>query len=322
MAKKYDKYELEIILALGFLILFLISINFVSGYSFHSAVQGYEKQFENSVNVSATMIQDRLQNEYKRWEKSPMILADILQDFYLLTNIGDIAVTDIEGEEIFALRSGGGIQENDYSVKKTIRDKNGKILAYVKIAKSDDLGYKFSTLTKWDYIFRIAGLICAFVAAAYFLWAILYPYRRIKKEALDYNFDMKYDSKSYGIEYIVETFKNIIRELEEKSSYLEIMYEGSEKKADSIARYNEHILGSITSGVVICDSMGIVTRFNRSAENILKFFEKDCRGKHYCEIFGSDHKLALMFDDALIHGKTHSRLTCLMISMLIQPLRW
>ena len=38
MAKKYDKYELEIIISLGILILFLISINFISGFSFHSAV--------------------------------------------------------------------------------------------------------------------------------------------------------------------------------------------------------------------------------------------------------------------------------------------
>jgi PAS domain S-box-containing protein len=309
MAKKYDKYELEIIISLGFMILFLISINFVSGYSFHSAVGGYNRQFENSINLSATVIQERLTNEYYRWEESTVALADILHDLYLITEIRDIAVTDTSGAEIFSMKSILSEKRDGerYGVKRPIRGKNGVVLAYVEISKTDELGLEFSKLSKWDNIFRFAGLLCAMVAAAYFLRAILYPYRRIRREALDYNLDIKYDGKSHGVEYIVNTFKSVIRELEEKSSHLEEMFEGSEKKADSIARYNEHILGSITSGVVICDSIGRITRFNRSAENILDFFEKDCRGKHYSDIFGPDHRLSRMLDDALIRGITHSR---------------
>ncbi|UCE66433.1 MAG: PAS domain-containing protein [Candidatus Zixiibacteriota bacterium] len=309
MAKKYDKYELEIIISLGFLILFLISINFISGYSFHSAARGYENQFENSVNISAAMIQEKLENEYYKWGRSPIVLADILQDLYLITDIENITVTDKSGAEIFSLKSDSS-QDSDrdeYNVKRPIRGNDGIILAYVEITKTDDLGYEFVRLSRWDNIFRFAGLACAMIAAAYFLWAVLYPYRRIKKEALNYNLDIICDGKSHGIEYVVNTFKSVIRELEEKSCHLEIMYEGSEKKADSIARYNDYILGSITSGVVICDSTGIVTRFNRSAENILNFFERDCRGKHYCDIFGPDHRLSCLLDDALINGKIHSR---------------
>jgi PAS domain S-box-containing protein len=86
------------------------------------------------------------------------------------------------------------------------------------------------------------------------------------------------------------------------------MYESSEKRADSLARYNEYILGSISSGVVICDSGGIVTRFNPSAQTILQYFERDCRGRHYREVFGAEHKLVGLLDDALLHKKVHSRL--------------
>ena len=309
MAKKYDKYELEIIISLGFLILFLISINFISGYSFHSAARGYENQFENSVNISAAMIREKLEHEYYKWERSPIVLTDMLQDLSLITDIKDITVTDKSGAEILSLKSNSSQESarEKYTVKRPIRGKDSIILAYVEITKTDDLGYEFVRLSKWDNIFRFAGLACAMIAAGYFLWAVLYPYRRIKKEALNYNLDIICDGKSHGIEYVVNTFKSVIRELEEKSSHLEIMYEGSEKKADSIARYNDYILGSITSGVVICDSMGVVTRFNHSAENILNFFEKDCRGKHYCDLFGPDHRLSGMLDDALIDGKIHSR---------------
>ncbi len=309
MAKKYDKYELEIIISLGFLILFLISINFVSGYSFHGAVLSYENQFENSVNISATLIQEKLENERYKWERSTNVLADILQDLSLITDIDDITVTDKNGVKILSTKSNLSMESDNekFTIKRPIRAKGGVIWGYVEIAKKNDLGDRFAKLSMWDIVFRLAGLVCAIIAAAYFLRAVLYPYRRIKKEALDYNLDIKYDGKSHGVEYVVDTFKNVIRELEEKSSHLEILYEGSEKRADSISRYNDYILGSITSGVVICDSLGIVTRFNRSAENILNFFEKDCRGKHYCDIFGPAHRLSHMLDDALIHGRTHSR---------------
>jgi PAS domain S-box-containing protein len=309
MAKKYDKYEFEIIISLGFLMLFLISINFISGYSFHRAVVGYRNQFEHSVNISAAMIQEKLENDYGKWEDSTVALADILHDLYLITDIHDISVTDKSGEEIFALRANrqSANDRDQYSITRPIKGKDGKILAFVIIKKTDESGQKFASLSRWDNIFRIAGLACAILVAAYFLRAVLYPYRRIKKEALNYNLDVKYDSKSHGIEYIVNTFKNVIRELVEKSSQLERLYENSEKKADSITRYNEYILGSITSGVVICDSGGIVTRFNRSAENILDFFERDCRGKHYRDIFGQEHRLTRMLDDALVEGKIHSR---------------
>ena len=140
MAKKYDKYELEIIISLGFLILFLISINFISGYSFHSAVQGYEDQFDNSVNISAVMIQERLEHEYYKWERSPMVLADILQDLYMITDIENIMVTDISGVEIFSLNldfSRDGDREK-YTVRRPIRGKDGIITAYVEITKTDE----------------------------------------------------------------------------------------------------------------------------------------------------------------------------------------
>ncbi len=94
-------------------------------------------------------------------------------------------------------------------------------------------------------------MIAALIVAAFFIKAVLYPYQRIKREALDYNLDLRDDNSGKGIEYVIETFKDVISELEDKKTSLETMYRNSEKRADSLARYNEYILGSISSGVVI-----------------------------------------------------------------------
>ena len=310
MTKKYDRYELEIIISLGFLILFLISINFISGYSFERAIHGQAAQFDKAANIAANHIRSELERDIYKWAKSNELLLERLRDLSMLTNIENITVSDTSGQIIGELASAtsGRKATRVLKLKRPLRLRNGRTVAYLTIATTNSMGDRFDTLSRWDAIFRAAGLIAALIVAAYFIKAVLYPYQRIKREAMDYNLDLKDNESGKGIEYIIETFKDVISELEDKKTRLETMYRNSEKRADSLARYNEYILGSISSGVVICDSNGIVTRFNRSAETILRYFEKECRGKHYCEIFGQEHRLTSMLDDALTAGIVHSRL--------------
>ena len=310
MGKKYDRYELEIIISLGFLILFLISTNFISGYSFERAIQGQATQFDKAANIAANFIRAELEKDVNKWTYSNELLLERLRDLSMLTDIENITVSDTSDQIIGELASARFGEEagSILTLRRPLRLRNGRIAAYLTIATTNSMGERFNTLSRWDAVFRAAGLIAALIVAAYFIRAVLYPYQRIKREALDYNLDLKDTDSGKGIEYIIDTFKDVIGELEDKKTRLETMYKNSEKRADSLARYNEYILGSISSGVVICDSKGIVTRFNRSAENILRYFEKECRGKHYREIFGQEHRLTSMLDEALIEGAVHSRL--------------
>jgi PAS domain S-box-containing protein len=310
VARKYDRYELEIIISLGFLILFLISLNFISGYSFIKAIRGQSAQFENSANVVANLVRAELEGDMDNWRPSHELLLERLRDLTMLTGIENLVVTDTSG--IIMGRVGSPVADDSSGdllvMRRPLKSRDGRTIATLTVSTANAMGNTLNRLSRWDAVFRAAGLIGALVVAAYFIRAVLYPYRRIKKEALDYNLDLREDGSEHGIEYVVKTFKDIIEELEEKRARLESRYQDSEKRADSLARYNEYILGSINSGVVICDSDGIVTRFNPSAENILKYFEDECRGKHYRQIFGHDHRLTDMLDDALIRGIIHSRL--------------
>ncbi|OGC90696.1 MAG: hypothetical protein A2W25_00005, partial [candidate division Zixibacteria bacterium RBG_16_53_22] len=194
------------------------------------------------------------------------------------------------------------------TVERMMNRPDGRPLGRLRLESNNVAGSHLTRLSMWDAIFRVLGLIASLIVSALFLKAVLLPYRRIKREALDFNLDIGEPEQGPGIEYTVSTFKNLITELEEKRDRLENLYRNSELRADSLARYNEYILGSINSGVIICDSDGIVTRFNPSAQNTLQYLEKDCRGKHYRDIFGGEHKLVSIFDDALLHNKVYSRL--------------
>jgi PAS domain S-box-containing protein len=304
--KKYDSYEVEIIVSLGFLILFLISINFISGYSFETARRDQETQFQAQSNLSADFASRLVEREIPKLAYANAQLDERLSAIALLTGAKDIVLIDTLGDTLASvvnLSDPAALQ-----IQRPLLLQDGRIFGTIIISSSNIEGQQLARLARWDILFRLAGLISALFMGGLFLRAILLPYRRIKREAMDYNLDLREAGKKAGIEYIVSTFKDVITELEEKKNELENRYKNSEKRADSLARYNEYILGSITSGVVICDSGGIVTRFNPSAQNILHYLESDCRGQHYRHVFGGDHKLVNLLDDALLRKQVHSRL--------------
>ncbi len=310
MKRKYDSYEIEIVISLSLLVVILISLSFLSGYAFENARRWQLIQFDENLNLAVENAKLVLENDIDNWRHSDIATLKRLRDLSAQTGIADISVTDTLGNVISAISSHPEIKSKNsyFEVRRPIVNRDGKIMAYVIFSSINTAGIKFQLLSRWDAVFRIAGLLSALVVGAFFLKSILSPYRRIKREAIDYNLDWGDNEKNKGTDYIIATFKNIVAELEEKKGRLEQMYATSEKRADSLARYNEDILGSITSGVMICDSSGIITRLNRSAQTILKYFEKDCLGRHYRDIFGLEHKLTMLFDDALQRKVVHSRI--------------
>jgi PAS domain S-box-containing protein len=310
MKRKYDSYELEIILSLGFLLLFLVSINFISGYSFERARILQKDLFERNLGLAADYATAYLENRFEVMGYSQSVADDYLHTLTIRIGAESVTLFDSLGGVISSLAQTGDMGENSLAVtvERLMNLPDGRPLGRLRLRSSNVAGFHLARLSQWDAIFRVLGLIASLIVSALFLKAVLLPYRRIKREALDFNLDISEPGQRPGIEYTVSTFKNLITELEEKRSRLENLYRNSEQRADSLARYNEYILGSITSGVIICDSDGIVTRFNPSAQNILQYLEKDCRGKHYRDIFGDEHKLVSIFDDALLHNKVYSRL--------------
>jgi len=310
MKRKYDSYELEIILSLGFLLLFLVSINFISGYSFERARILQKDLFERNLGLAADYATAYLENRFEVMGYSQSVADDYLHTLTIRIGAESVTLFDSLGGVISSLSQTGDMGKNSLAVtvERLMNLPDGRRLGRLRLRSTNMAGFHLARLSRWDAIFRVLGLIASLIVSALFLKAVLLPYRRIKREALDFNLDISEPGQRPGIEYTVSTFKNLITELEEKRSRLENLYRNSEQRADSLARYNEYILGSITSGVIICDSDGIVTRFNPSAQNILQYLEKDCRGKHYRDIFGDEHKLVSIFDDALLHNKVYSRL--------------
>jgi two-component system sensor histidine kinase AtoS len=188
----------------------------------------------------------------------------------------------------------------------SIRNKQGQWIYHVTISGVNREEAGLRKMAFWDTIFRMLGLIASLVVAVLFFRSVMDPYRKIKREASELNISIENYNKDDGVEYAVRLFQSVIHQLKEKEALLQAMYDSSEKRADSLARYNEYILGSISSGVIICDNQGAITRLNRSATAITGFSESSGQGKHYNEVFGKKHKIARILGEAL-NGRTYSR---------------
>jgi PAS domain S-box-containing protein len=302
----FISYEIEIKISLILLIAFLLSLNFLSAYSVSKVRQAQRAGFLTKLDLSIDLIENQIElDNFKLPE------AAFLNDICVLSGADRIELTDSLGKKLIGVGMAVGKNHDWLADKPTVREsvirsKQNQCIYMVRVSgiNREEAGLK--QMAFWDTIFRSLGLIASLVVAFLFFRSVMDPYRQIRKEATDLNISLENYDKDDGVQYAVRLFQAVIQELKEKESILQAMYDNSEKRADSLARYNEYILGSISSGAIICDNQGIITRLNRSATAITGFSESFGQGKHFNEVFGKKHRISRVLSDAL-GGHTYSR---------------
>ena len=107
-------------------------------------------------------------------------------------------------------------------------------------------------------------------------------------------------------EYVMATFDNLVHKLTRQAGQMEQRALHSERHARDVERFNEYILTSMTTGMIILDQNGDVLRFNRAAEQILRLPADAMIGRHFSES-GLSLELIEMFEAGLKHGAVYAR---------------
>lgn len=107
-------------------------------------------------------------------------------------------------------------------------------------------------------------------------------------------------------EYVMETFDHLVHKLSRQAGQMEQRALHSERLARDVEQFNEYILTSMTTGMIIFDRNGEVLRFNRAAEQILRMPADAMMGRHYSES-GLSADLIEMFEAGLHRGEVFSR---------------
>jgi len=141
------------------------------------------------------------------------------------------------------------------------------VAALIEVEKEENYLEYLGRTSRIELVAMATSYGIAILFVSFFIGAILRPYRRMRKAAGDVVPVLDADSRD--VEFVVKTFEDTIRQLQEKEKILARLHAEAERRAGDLARYNEYILGSIASGVVNCDERGTVTYMNRAAREVL-----------------------------------------------------
>jgi two-component system, sporulation sensor kinase E len=336
-------YESHIRLSLIFFILFLILLNFGTVFLFHQTQEALKKELDRELCSAAfctkMVWQTSSQASLKRNLTELIFALDLSRIIFLDSDAEPL----ISSEEILSAADPDifrGMKPQEVSRIKTnlkkgrtrqflsslYGDKDGNAFRSVFLplenprSRMDSSDQKkiwvmvekdvtaFGTiqkLSKLNTLARTVGLLFAFLVTLFLIRSVLRPYRLMMNKAREEKITPAIERRSEegNADVAVRIFEQVIAELKKKEATLQGLYAETNRKAKDLESYNEYILRSIGSGMIICDTRGKITRLNNSAQKILGLSERDAAGKHYRTLFKEKAAMCSLIETALSEKK-------------------
>ena len=336
-------YESQIRISLLFFILFLILLNFGTEYLFHKTKQSLEQEIHQqlcTVAYSASLAWEKSpQSALKKnlselsfksgvnrisfisLDGSPLVSSrEILapEDIHIFWGMKAELSNQIKGwsgeekwgnvfSDLYTDSSGHTFLacyvplENQVSL---IHQKTESRI-WVMVEKEVSAFARVEKTSRLNAYARIVGLFIAALVTLILIKNLLRPYRVILKKAQGEKIISELEeAKNEGeSDFAVRIFEQVIKELKEKEKTLQKLYQQTDRKAKDLASYNEYILRSMTSGMIICNNQGEIVQINQPAEVILEFSKNAVIGKHYKTVFKEKSSLSLHIQTMLAEEK-------------------
>lgn len=318
-------YESHIRISLVFFILFLILLNFGTEYLFRQTKQALEQEIRQQLSaaaISASFIWDSSSPSvlkknitelsfklgtnrisFLSSDGSPLISSrEILSadDPHILRGVKPELLNRIRSqkgkemrEEIFSdfyKDSSGNTYLSCYlplenPVSLSIQGTENGI--WVMVEKEVSAFAEIEKMSRLNALARIGGLLIAAFVTLILIKNLLKPYRLMVKKAKTEKIipGLERNTKEGELDVAVRIFEQVIKELKQKEKTLQDLYRQSDRKAKDLASYNENILKSMRSGMIICNHQGEIIQINQPAEVILDLSKSPVKGKHYETVF-------------------------------------
>jgi two-component system, sporulation sensor kinase E len=182
----------------------------------------------------------------------------------------------------------------------------GRIWVVVEQEISGFVGIR--RMANLNLLVRVVGLLIAALVTMLLMRNLLRPYRTmIRRATAEKVFLQTDDRKKAGeLDAAVGIFEQVISELKTKEKTLQELYRQTDRRAKNLASYNDYILKSMTSGMIVCDREGKITGMNGPAQKILNLSEERVVGKRYREVFEPGNPLHLAVEAAFSEAKPFS----------------
>jgi len=151
----------------------------------------------------------------------------------------------------------------------------------------------------------IVALFLSLICIAWLLRGLLRPYSQLVGEAKRAPVE-HLGANQNEAEFVLETFQNVIAQLQSQQQELQRLTEQASERAHSAERFSERIVASMPTGLIAFDSSGHATVINGPARNLFQS-EANTPGEHYRAIFATVPALAEMVETCLATGRLFRR---------------
>ncbi len=152
----------------------------------------------------------------------------------------------------------------------------------------------------------VAILLGALVCILFFLRWVFRPYRQLVGEAEKAFVQSRAPKSRDEAEFVLETFQNVVAQLQEQRKALEQLSHQASKRADSAERFSERIVASVPSALIAFDGAGHSMVINAPGRALLGI-DGRALGQPVREILHNIPQLAQMVDDCLQSGNVYRR---------------
>ncbi len=148
----------------------------------------------------------------------------------------------------------------------------------------------------WVSLTAIAALALVYLVVSRHIFL---PMRLLRREAKQAGRQVRGDDETAAL---IEDYRRIIAELQEKERDLIAANEQISIRADSLEQYNRYLLQSMTSGLFTVDMEGRVQSINVAATRMLDLHPMTQAGRHYRELLVCDETLGDGIERLLADG--------------------
>src|SRR5712692_8301613 len=151
----------------------------------------------------------------------------------------------------------------------------------------------------------IVALLLSLICIAWLLRGLLLPYSQLVGEARRAPVTHSGAIQNEA-EFVLETFQNVIAQLQSQQKELQRLTEQASERADTAERFSERIVASMPAGLIAFDSFGCATVINGPARSVFEN-ERHLPGEHYRSIFANVPALAQIIASCLASGRVFRR---------------
>ena len=326
MANLQKKYETEVQVGLLVLIVIFLGLNLSSNFILFNAKSLKRDQISNNLYTTALAISRNYQKEIipelnveqverlkRTYNLSGLILLPTLphdadenskKEWFIsiarklpAKQIPEIAQKLLTSEYNSLTRG----ENNEYFfVYPVIAEKEKKLLILSK--NLPELAY-YDNASQTQFLISIVTILAGLLIYLLLYRHILAPFKKLKKEAE--NAGRTITTGNGEVASVVDEYQHIIKELKEKEAELIIANESIRQKADSLEKFNEYLLTSISAGVITIDTQGKIHSLNQSAREIFDIKECSLNQVDYKTVSFLPGRCLALIEQTLLDNKHH-----------------